>query len=44
MTQEEMWKTISENDASYDGIFSMQSNLLDGIYCRQSYKSKIPMR
>lgn len=43
MTQEEMWKAISENDASYDGIFfyAVKST---GIYCRPSCKSKIPKR
>lgn len=41
MTQEEMWKAISENDASYDGIFfyAVKST---GIYCRPSCKSKKP--
>ena len=41
MTQEEMWKAVSENDASYDGIFfyAVRST---GIYCRPSCKSKIP--
>jgi AraC family transcriptional regulator of adaptative response / methylphosphotriester-DNA alkyltransferase methyltransferase len=43
MTQEEMWKAVSENDASYDGIFfyAVRST---GIYCRPSCKSKIPRR
>lgn len=43
MTQEEMWKAISENDASYDGIFfyAVKST---GIYCRPSCKSKVPRR
>lgn len=43
MTQKEMWKAISENDASYDGIFfyAVKST---GIYCRPSCKSKIPRR
>lgn len=41
MTKEEMWKAISENDESYDGIFfyAVKST---GIYCRPSCKSKIP--
>lgn len=43
MTQEEMWQAVSENDASYDGIFfyAVKST---GIYCRPSCKSKIPKR
>lgn len=43
MIQEEMWKAISENDTSYDGIFfyAVKST---GIYCRPSCKSKIPKR
>ncbi|WP_312813052.1 Ada metal-binding domain-containing protein [Sedimentibacter sp.] len=43
MTQEEMWKAVSENDASYDGIFfyAVKST---GIYCRPSCKSKNPKR
>lgn len=43
MTQEEMWKAVTENDASYDGIFfyAVKST---GIYCRPSCKSKIPRR
>lgn len=43
MTQEEMWKAVSENDTSYDGIFfyAVKST---GIYCRPSCKSKIPKR
>ncbi len=43
MTQEEMWKAVSENDAAYDGIFyyAVRST---GIYCRPSCKSKIPKR
>ncbi|MDX9871879.1 MAG: Ada metal-binding domain-containing protein [Clostridia bacterium] len=43
MTQEEMWKAISENDASYDGMFfyAVKST---GIYCRPSCKSKRPKR
>ena len=43
MTQEEMWKAVSENDASYDGIFfyAVKST---GIYCRPSCKSKRPKR
>lgn len=43
MTQEEMWKAVSENDVSYDGVFyyAVQST---GIYCRPSCKSKIPKR
>lgn len=41
MTQGEMWKAVSENDASYDGLFfyAVKST---GIYCRPSCKSKIP--
>lgn len=43
MTQEEMWKAVSENDASYDGVFfyAVRST---GIYCRPSCKSKNPKR
>ena len=43
MTQDEMWKAISQNDASYDGIFfyAVRST---GIYCRPSCKSKLPKR
>lgn len=43
MTLEEMWKAVSENDASYDGIFfyAVKST---GIYCRPSCKSKSPKR
>ncbi len=43
MTQEKMWKAVSENDASYDGIFfyAVKST---GIYCRPSCKSKMPKR
>jgi AraC family transcriptional regulator of adaptative response / methylphosphotriester-DNA alkyltransferase methyltransferase len=43
MTQEEMWKAVTENDASYDGIFfyAVKST---GIYCRPSCKSKLPIR
>lgn len=43
MTQEEMWKAVSENDASYDGIFfyAVKST---GIYYRPSCKSRIPRR
>jgi len=38
-----MWKALSENDASYDGIFfyAVKST---GIYCRPSCKSKKPKR
>ncbi|MEL7607227.1 MAG: Ada metal-binding domain-containing protein [Sedimentibacter saalensis] len=41
MTNDEMWKAVSENDASYDGIFfyAVKST---GIYCRPSCKSKLP--
>jgi AraC family transcriptional regulator of adaptative response / methylphosphotriester-DNA alkyltransferase methyltransferase len=43
MTEEEMWKAISENDTAYDGIFfyAVKST---GIYCRPSCKSKQPKR
>ncbi len=43
MMQEETWKAVSENDASYDGIFfyAVKST---GIYCRPYCKSKIPKR
>ena len=43
MTQDEMWKAVSDNDASYDGIFfyGVKST---GIYCRPSCKSKTPKR
>ena len=43
MTQEEMWKAVSGNDASYDGVFfyAVKST---GIYCRPSCKSRIPRR
>ncbi|WP_242977558.1 bifunctional transcriptional activator/DNA repair enzyme AdaA [Clostridium luticellarii] len=38
-----MWKAVSENNASYDGIFfyAVKST---GIYCRPSCKSKTPKR
>jgi AraC family transcriptional regulator of adaptative response / methylphosphotriester-DNA alkyltransferase methyltransferase len=41
MIKNEMWKAVSENDASYDGIFfyAVKST---GIYCRPSCKSKLP--
>lgn len=41
MTQEEMWKAVTENDEAYDGIFfyAVKST---GIYCRPSCKSKVP--
>lgn len=43
MTQEKMWKAVSENDTSYDGVFfyAVKST---GIYCRPSCKSKLPKR
>ncbi len=43
MTPEEMWKAVSENDASCDGLFfyAVKST---GIYCRPSCKSKAPKR
>jgi len=43
MMIDEMWKAVSENDASYDGIFfyAVKST---GIYCRPSCKSKLPKR
>ena len=43
MMREEMWKAVSENDPSYDGIlfYAVKST---GIYCRPSCKSKIPKR
>lgn len=43
MTRDEKWKAVSENDASYDGVFfyAVKST---GIYCRPSCKSKIPRR
>lgn len=43
MTQEEMWKAVSLNDAAYDGVFfyAVRST---GVYCRPSCKSKIPRR
>ncbi|MGN6713975.1 bifunctional transcriptional activator/DNA repair enzyme AdaA [Anaerocolumna jejuensis] len=43
MTTEEMWKAVSENDASCDGLFfyAVKST---GIYCRPSCKSKVPKR
>lgn len=43
MMQEEMWKAVSENDESYDGIFFYAVNST-GIYCRPSCKSKTPKR
>lgn len=41
--REEMWRAVSENDMSYDGIFfyAVKST---GIYCRPSCKSKRPRR
>lgn len=43
MMKDEMWKAVSENDESYDGIFfyAVKST---GIYCRPSCKSKLPKR
>jgi len=43
MAEEEMWKAVCENDASYDGIFfyAVRST---GIYCRPSCRSKKPRR
>ncbi len=43
VTEEKMWKAVSENDASCDGIFfyAVRST---GIYCRPSCKSKMPRR
>ncbi|MEY8353527.1 Ada metal-binding domain-containing protein [Lachnospiraceae bacterium 54-53] len=43
MTEEEMWRAVSENDPSYDGIFfyAVRST---GIYCRPSCRSKTPGR
>lgn len=43
MMIDEMWKAVSENDASYDGVFfyAVKST---GIYCHPSCKSKLPKR
>lgn len=43
VTKDEMWKAVSENDKSYDGLFfyAVKST---GIYCRPSCKSKLPKR
>lgn len=43
MTHEEKWTAVSENDASYDGIF-FYAVKTTGIYCRPSCKSKQPKR
>lgn len=43
MTDEEMWKAVLHNDASYDGVF-FYGVKTTGIYCRPSCKSKAPKR
>ena len=43
MTQEEMWKAVTQNDAACDGVFFYAVGST-GIYCRPSCKSKLPKR
>ena len=43
MTEQEMWKAVKENDASYDGVF-FYAVKTTGIYCRPSCKSKLPRK
>ncbi|MFT8872347.1 MAG: Ada metal-binding domain-containing protein [Sporolactobacillus sp.] len=43
MTDEEKWKAVGRNDASYDGrfVYAVSST---GIFCRPSCASKLPLR
>ena len=43
MTEDEMWKAVSQNDISYDGLFFYAVKSTK-IYCKPSCKSKMPKR